>query len=211
MSDQQPSTVMPNIEVIKINETSEIVRSRPLSANSGPPSRPKSAKLTLSQSKEMIDEVEAQLRRMNRQIKRLQREKAIADSIKAALAASLPPEDPRKKKKVEETVEAKPAEDTIDPLLDLQEHKEKLIHKWEGLTGQTYMLNPVHQVQDFLEIFYQEFSYEPRSPFWIIKYYDPEATWNIVGYKAFERREKIVAALLVRKMPPKFFPILIFK
>lgn len=203
---------------ISIDKGSSPSQSRPLSGNggrtrpasasfSGPSSsRPRSALASNPAIALQIIETESAIRSITKQIKLLQRDKIVKDIL-----AKLQEEEEENETNQEysrPTSSKRPNpdksnnENTIDPILDLEDQRHKLMVKYESLAGQSYQTSPQSMIWDFCELFYNEFQHptNKRCKEYIYKYYDPSASLNIVGFKSFNTRETIVDVLMVRKI-----------
>lgn len=86
----------------------------------------------------------------------------------------------------------------IDPILELESEREKLVSKYEQLNdGNTYKPPLEQQIFDFCESLYREIERNAKDFSWISKYYDVDAYMNIVGLGTFAGREQVVKAIVV--------------
>jgi hypothetical protein len=179
--------------------------------NSRPPSaspavdinRPKSASANHANAVQLLLELDSTIRKITKQIKILQREKHIKESHTLnEEKANERPNSSKRKDQPHPTAALDASvvidQNSIDPILDLEEERHKLLQKYETLNeGTPYSPSPEALIQDFCELFYGEYEYSVRSGPYMLKYYDPQAVLNIVGYKGFSGRDHIVETIIV--------------
>jgi hypothetical protein len=172
---------------------------RPLSASgSKNPSRPRSALANFANADQIIKDIENQIRSVSKLIKLHQREKILRETRPTtATSEGKTDERPLSRYSRDEEHDLPNNDPTVDPIPGLEEQRHRLLQKYEQLTKQEYSPSPDALVYDFCELYFNEFEQKQRSTLYLSKYYDPDAHLNIVGYKAFNKREVIIDKLLV--------------
>lgn len=173
--------------------------SRPVSASHAAQSRPKSALLNLPNAPQILLDLEKNIRMINKKIRLIQRDKIIK-AMQPSMATQESEERPKSRKGNDDDDPPKAEENTIDPLLDLEEQKHKLLQRYEQINqGVAFEPSSEALVYDFCDLLYFECHQRPMNALYLAKYFDSQVILNIVGYKTFQGRENIISLLLVRK------------
>jgi len=177
--------------------------SRPQSAsNEGPivsrSSRPGSAVAKIAVDENVLNQLAEEIRTISKQIKLLHRKKQLGINLES------PEEDEEDEGDVEiENKDLKVDPDLpklkVDPIVVLEEDRRQLMTKYEQLNNNTpYQGSSQDAVKEFCDLYFWEFdSSTERHAKFLMKYYDPNPTLNIVGYGVYEGREAIVNMSLV--------------
>lgn len=150
----------------------------------------------------VLTEIGQQIRQIDKKILSINRERAAAKSRPSSPNKSNPSSRPTTAgaNGPETNITLLEDEDsaTIDPILELESEKEKLLSKYEQLNdGNTYKPSLEHQIFDFCEGMYREIERTVKDAPWISKYYSPDCYMNIIGIGTFSGRDQVVRAIIV--------------
>lgn len=138
---------------------------------------------------QLLKDLGQQIRLIDKKIRKIKRDRAAALSRPGS-----PTKDSRPA-----TASAHIDDSTeIDPIIALEEEKGKINARYEQVNeGRGYETLIEHEIQDFMDAYYQEITRAIKDPNWIAKYFDAEAYMHVVNVGSFVGRDLIVKTLVV--------------